>query len=147
MALGTLLSINTGMVGVDYPEYLMYRMGGANSIRGYLLDDLGPVLYGQNQFIFTGEYHFVLMPYKEYEVIKWSFRAGLQLAAFADYGNAWNEGQNFGERGKFGWGVGIRPLVPAVNMLRFDFGVSQYGDVVFNFGVNTKFWAQRQRIR
>jgi outer membrane protein insertion porin family len=147
LALGTLASFNTGKVGVDYPEYLMYRMGGANSIRGYLLDDLGPILYGQNQLIVTGEYHFLLMPFKQYGVLKWAFRAGLQLAAFADWGTAWNEGQNLGDRGKFGWGVGIRPLVPAIDMVRFDFGVSQEGDVVFNFGINTKFEAQLQRIR
>ena len=147
LAMGTLFSLNSGTVDVDFPEYFMYRMGGANSIRGYLLDDLGPVLYGQNQAILTAEYQWEIMPWQAYKVIKWSFRAGLQLAAFVDYGTAWNNGQSTDGRWKFGYGVGIRPMLPAVNVVRFDMGVSQYGDIVFNFGVQTKFDAQRLRLR
>jgi outer membrane protein assembly factor BamA len=147
LAIGSLISINTGTVGIDYPEYLMYRMGGANSIRGYNLDELGRVLFGQNQAILTVEYQLTIMPFREYTVWKWPFRAGLQAAAFADWGNAWNEGQSPRDRGKAGFGIGLRPLVPAINMLRLDFGVSQDGDVVFNFGVNSKFFAQRERLR
>jgi outer membrane protein insertion porin family len=147
LAVGALTSLNSGTVGVDYPEYLMYRMGGANSIRGYLLDDLGPILFGQNQIILTVEYQWQIMPFREYTVWKWPFRAGLQAAAFADWGNAWNEGQSLRDRGKAGFGIGLRPLVPAVNMIRFDLGVSEDGDFVFNFGINPKFIAQRERLR
>jgi outer membrane protein assembly factor BamA len=147
LAIGSLFSINTGTVGVDYPEYLMYRMGGANSIRGYNLDELGRVLFGQNQIILTIEYQWRILPFREYTVWKWPFRAGLQAAAFADWGNAWNEGQSLRDRGKAGFGIGLRPLVPAVNMMRLDIGVSEDGDVVFNFGINPKFDAQRLRLR
>ena len=147
LAMGGLVSHNTGEVGVDFPEYFMYRMGGANSIRGYVLDDLGRVLFGQNQAILTFEYQYLVMPFREYKVIKWPFRAGLQLAAFADYGTAWNNGQSLDGQAKFGAGIGARPLLPGINMLRFDFGVSEDGDVVFNFGVQTKFDAQRLRLR
>ena len=147
LAMGSLISFNTGAVGVDYPEYFMYRMGGANSIRGYKLDELGSVLFGQNQIILTIEYQFLIMPFREYDVWKWPFRAGLQIAAFADWGNAWNEGQSLRDRGRFGFGVGLRPLVPAVNMLRLDLGVGRGGDFVFNFGIHTKFDAQRLRLR
>jgi outer membrane protein insertion porin family len=147
LAFGSLASMNTGTVGVAYPEYLMYRMGGANSIRGYNLDELGPILFGQNQIILTAEYQYMVMPFREYKIWKWPFRAGLQLAAFADWGNAWNEGQSLRDRGRFGAGVGIRAMVPAVNMVRFDFGVSEDGDVVFNFGIHAKFDAQRDRLR
>jgi len=147
LAMGSLISINTGTVGTDFPEYFMYRMGGANSIRGYNLDELGHVLFGQNQVILMAEYQLVVMPFREYRVWKWPFRAGLQFAAFADYGTAWNEGESLDGRAKFGAGVGARPMLPGINMLRFDFGVSQDGDVVFNFGVQAKFDAQRLRLR
>ena len=147
LAIGSLFSMNTGTVGVDFPEYLMYRMGGANSIRGYNVDELGRVLFGQNQIILTVEYQWRILPFREYTVWKWPFRAGLQAAAFADWGNAWNEGQSPRGRGKAGFGIGLRPLVPAVNMLRFDFAVSGEGDFVFNFGINPKFDAQRLRLR
>ncbi len=147
IAIGALASLNTGTVGTDDPEYLMYRMGGANTIRGYVLDELGKEVFGQNQLIVTLEYRLVVMPFREYVVWKWSFRAGLQLAAFADWGSAWNEGQSVRDPARTGYGVGIRPLVPAVDMVRFDFGFSRDGDFVFNFGISPKFDAQRDRLR
>jgi outer membrane protein assembly factor BamA len=87
------------------------------------------------------------MPFREYVIWKWPFRAGMQFAAFADWGNAWNEGQSLRDLGKAGFGVGLRPLLPAINMLRLDLGVSEDADVVFNFGIDTKFDAQRERLR
>lgn len=147
LAIGALATLNTGTVNVDYPSYLMYRMGGANSIRGYTIDELGKEVYGQNQLIGTLEYQLVVMPFREYVVWKWSFRAGLQVAAFADWGSAWNEGQSIRDPARTGFGVGIRPLVPAVDMVRFDFGFSQDGDFVFNFGISPKFDTQRDRLR
>jgi outer membrane protein insertion porin family len=147
LVLAGLASFNTGTVGVDYPEYLMYRMGGANSIRGYNLENLGQVLFGQNQLIFTFEYQFLVMPFREYVLWKWPVRAGLQAAAFADWGNAWNEGQDQKGRGKAGFGLGLRPLLPAINMLRFDFGYSKDEDLVFNFGIHSKMDAQTLRLR
>ncbi len=41
LLLSSLLSLQSGTVGEDIPTYLIYRMGGANSIRGYKISDLG----------------------------------------------------------------------------------------------------------
>jgi outer membrane protein assembly factor BamA len=127
---------------------LQYFLGGSNSIRGYNLEELGKQLFGKNQFLYTLEYRYVLLPLKPYKIFKWSIGAGLELAGFGDAGVAWSRGQDFSlDRTRFGFGGGLRILLPGVNMVRLDVGVSQYGDVVFNFGMNTIFEARRQRVR
>ena len=148
LAMGALFSGQTGTVGVDMPEYLMYRMGGANSIRGYDIDVLGRELFGQNQTIVTAEYLFEVLPLQQWPVLNWAFSAGMQVAAFADYGNAWNNDDAHAiERGKFGGGFGLRFLVPGINVARVDIGFGEGGRVFFHFGVWDKFTAQRLRLR
>jgi outer membrane protein assembly factor BamA len=147
LAMSALASFNTGTVGVDYPSYLMYRMGGANSIRGYDVEELGKEVFGQNQLIGTIEYQVMIMSFREFVVWKWSFRAGMQVAAFADWGSAWNGRASIRDPARTGFGVGLRPLLPGVDMLRLDFAASERGDFAFNFGISSKFEAQRQRIR
>ena len=148
IATGPLLSIQSGTVGVDVPSYMQYFLGGANSIRGYKLDDLGRELFGQNQFLYTLEYRYVLSAPRPYKVFKWSIGMGFELAGFTDVGVAWSRSQDFSlNRTRIGFGAGLRVLLPAVEMVRFDIGISQYGDVVFNFGINSIFFSRRQRIR
>ena len=148
IAAGFLFSGQTGTVGTDMPEYFMYRMGGASSIRGYDIEVLGRELFGQNQTIVTAEYLFEVLPLREWPVLKWAFSAGMQLAAFADYGDAWNNDDAWTfERGKFGGGFGIRLLVPGVNVARLDIGFGEGGKVFFHFGAWDKFTAQRLRLR
>ena len=75
-------------------------------------------------------------------------RLGLSGALFADSGIAWNDRDEFGlSRFKSGVGVGLRLLMPAVDMTRFDVGLSEDGDVVFHFAVFSKMEAQRLRRR
>jgi outer membrane protein assembly factor BamA len=148
IATGPLLSLQSGQVGLDIPSYLQYFLGGSNSIRGYKLDDLGKKLFGKNQFLYTLEYRYVLVPLQAYKIFKWSIGAGLELAGFGDAGIAWSQGKDFSlNRTRFGFGGGVRVLLPGVNMVRFDIGVSQEGDVVFNFGINSIFEARRLRVR
>ena len=148
LAMGFLFSGQTGTVGTDMPEYLMYRMGGANSIRGYDIDVLGRELFGQNQTIVTAEYLFEVLPLQQWPVLSWAFSAGMQVAAFADYGNAWNNDDAHAiERGRFGGGFGLRFLVPGINVARVDIGFGEGGRVFFHFGVWDKFTAQRLRLR
>jgi outer membrane protein insertion porin family len=148
IATGPLLSLQSGSVGTEVPQYFQYFLGGANSVRGYNLKELGKELYGKNQLLYTIEYRYLMMKVKPITVIGWSFGFGLELAGFADIGTAWSRGGDFNlDRTRIGYGGGIRLLLPSVEMVRFDFGLSRDGDLVFNFGVGSIFKARQQKVR
>lgn len=147
LLLSNLTSLQSGVLGADSPVYLDYLMGGSNSIRGHSVDELGKELYGKNQWLVTLEMQQNLVPVREIVVIKWPVTLGLQAALFADGGIAWTESEDLAlDRVKTGFGIGFRPLLPAVGMLRLDLAVSDDG-VRFNLATQTKPEAQRQRIR
>jgi outer membrane protein assembly factor BamA len=81
--LGALTSMQSGTPDADVPQYMLYRMGGANSIRGYNIEELGRVLVGKNQMIYTAEFQHNLVPIREYRLFKWSVSLGLQFAVLA----------------------------------------------------------------
>jgi len=148
LIVGALLSWQDGQAGTEVPGYLQYRMGGANSIRGYDIGVLGRELYGKNQFIATVEYQHQLIRLREFRYNKWSVSAGLDLAVFMDLGNAWNLAPGFNTaNSRRGFGVGLRFLVPAVNEIRTDVAVGEDGEVFFHLGVGEKLSAQRNRLR
>ncbi|MDH3196693.1 MAG: BamA/TamA family outer membrane protein [Candidatus Krumholzibacteria bacterium] len=147
LVLGILASLNSGQVGVDFPGYLQYRLGGANSVRGYDIEKLGKELFGQNQFLTTAEYRVVAIDLQSFPVLKWAVSAGLSLAVFADYGHAWNGSDLPDGGGKWGYGTGLRFLVPGVDMIRTDVAVGDDGVVYFHLGVWDKLAAQRERLR
>ena len=108
------------------PVYLTYYLGGANSIRGYALEELGPRLNGKNQLLTTAEHSFNLLPLGRRDFFKWSFSLGLDIAVFGDAGIAWSESEEFEwNRIRGGGGVGLRLLVPGSEQVRFDVGWSQ----------------------
>ena len=88
--LSGLLTLQSGEVGRDVPGYLTYYLGGANSVRGYNVEELGPVLNGKNQLLATTEYNFSLLEVRRRDFWRWSFGIGLQLTAFGDLGLAWS---------------------------------------------------------
>jgi outer membrane protein insertion porin family len=148
LSLGTLMAFQTGTVGTDIPIYMQYNLGGANSIRGHTVTGLGEQLFGKNEFIATVEYDFLLMPITEYEVLRWAVTLGIEATVFADTGIAWSATDEFtSERFKSGFGVGLRALVPAIDVVRLDVGFNLQGGVEFHFGLWPKFEAQRLRIR
>jgi outer membrane protein insertion porin family len=148
VAAGPILSLQSGEVGKDIPVYYQYFMGGSNSIRGYRLEELGRELYGKNQLLFNIEYRWNFIPLRDIRVFKWTISTGFQIACFVDSGLAWSRTNDFNlKRTRSGFGAGLRWLLPGVEMLRFDMGVSQYGDVVFNFGVQSIFSGRRQNVR
>ena len=148
LLLSGLLTMQSGTVGEDVPVYLTYYLGGANTIRGYALEDLGPSLNGKNQLLTTAEYNFKLVDLARRDFFKWSFSLGLELALFADAGIAWSESQDFGfKRYRAGLGAGLRLLVPGSEQVRLDLGWSPQGGFLFHFGSGTKPAAQRQRLR
>lgn len=147
LALGLLTSLQSGEVGIDIPTYMEYTMGGANSIRGYDFKALGQQLHGKSQLIGTAEYQYTLVPVRPLRLIRWSFSVGLQLAAFADVGTAWERREQLTKhRFRAGYGLGLRFIVPNTEMVRLDVGFSE-ASILFHLGTWSKFTAQRLRLR
>ncbi|HWN83100.1 MAG TPA: BamA/TamA family outer membrane protein, partial [Candidatus Udaeobacter sp.] len=90
-----LASLQSGDIGVDVPIYMDYVMGGANSIRGYQVDELGKELSGKNQLITTLEYQYLLWDVREIALYGFPITMGVELAAFIDTGLAWNTSNQF----------------------------------------------------
>lgn len=91
------------------PESLLFRTGGATTVRGYNFDSLGvaegeAVVGGRYLAIVSGEY------------TRWIWD-GIGLAAFVDAGNARDELSGF--RLAMGYGVGIRARSP-IGPFRLD---------------------------
>jgi outer membrane protein insertion porin family len=148
LAVGALTTLQTGTVGEDIPEYMQFNLGGVNSIRGHRPDGLAMTLYGKNQLLTTVEYRFLASDIREYEVFGWPVGVGLQLALFGDAGVAWNDDSDFSwGRKETGYGVGVRLLVPVVDMIRMDVGFNSDGEATFHFAIDQKFEAQRKRLR
>jgi outer membrane protein assembly factor BamA len=147
LLLSQLLSLQSGTLGTDVPLYLDYRLGGANSIRGYGVE-LGETLHGKNQWLGTAEYSFNLMAPRRFNVSKFALRLGVDLALFADAGIAWSEDRELAlARARGGLGAGLRLLIPGTEMVRLDVGWSPTGDFHFHFASGARPAAQRQRLR
>ena len=148
LVLAGLLSLQSGRVGRDLPEYMDYHLGGANTIRGYSIDELGATLFGKNQLIGTFEYRFPLLTNREYILFGLAADLGLAAALFADTGIAWSRDRDFDpDRLQTGVGLGLRLLAPAVDMTRLDLGYSPDGGWQIHFASFAKMKAQRARLR
>jgi outer membrane protein insertion porin family len=145
LGLFSLATFQTGEVGVDLPEYQQFALGGGNTIRGW---DLGS-RKGRNQFIGTAEYSFVARPVTPFSVFGINAYAGLQVVAFADVGMAWNQSADFRAADAIdGYGVGLRVLVPFVDLIRIDVAWGEPGrGASAYFGISLKAARQRQRVR
>lgn len=145
---GTLITLQTGEAGTDIPAYMRYHVGGASTIRGYAVSDLGKRLSGKNQWLSTVEYRHTVLPLRRWDVLRWSFNLGVEVAAFGDFGFAWDEADEFAfRRFRAGTGLGLRLLVPGSEQTRFDVGWSRDGGFQFHFGNWSKLSAQRFRLR
>jgi len=134
----------TGTVGVDIPVWDDFHIGGTNTVRGWTFG----ARVGRNQNIATIEYGYLLLEPKLVEIAFIKMDMGLQLAAFWDGGTAWNTETRPDDNFITGAGVGIRILLPSVNMLRFDFGIGQPSvAVTLHIGSNSKATSQRLRVR
>jgi outer membrane protein insertion porin family len=146
--LSGLVSLQSGTVGEDVPEYLQYRLGGANTIRGYDYQKLGEVLFGKSQMIGTVEYAFTAVPPRQFKLGKLRLRLGVELALFADAGIAWSRSEDLTlRRARAGGGAGIRLLTPVSEMIRVDFGWSPEGGLQVHVAGGSKPKRQRARIR
>lgn len=144
----TLLSLQSGQIGVDIPEYMDFHLGGSNTIRGYDIRELGREVVGKNQFLGTLEYRFPLLPSREYEIMGLASDLGLSAALFADTGIAWNTAKQIDRnKTRSGFGFGLRILMPAVDMTRLDVGFDEDGNWQIHFASFSKMRAQRSRLR
>ena len=145
LGLFSLATFQTGEVGVGLPAYLQFDLGGANSVRGWTLGSRR----GRNQFIGTAEYTYVAQPVRPFTVKGLNLYAGLQVVGFADLGRAWDGGSDQETESAIdGYGVGLRLLVPFVDVIRLDlaWGEPDQGATAY-FGVSLKAARQRQRVR
>jgi outer membrane protein insertion porin family len=147
LVLASLLTLQSGEAFVDVPDYMRYYVGGANSIRGYSVAD-SKTLSGKNQFLNTVEFRRTIRKPRRYDIIGLSFKLGLELAALADFGIAWDTSNQFAaNRFRGGIGIGLRLLSPGAGMTRFDFAWSPEGGFQFHFGGASKMARSRFRIR
>ncbi|MDX1393028.1 MAG: BamA/TamA family outer membrane protein [Gemmatimonadota bacterium] len=144
LALYSLLTMTSGEVGVDVPVHQDFGIGGTNSVRGWSLGSRE----GKNQLLGTAEYWFNVVPLEAYRIWFIRFAMGLQIAAFADVGTAWNTSSQFRQNWIGGGGAGLRLVIPQTVMVRFDlaFGEPAMG-LIFSVGGNEKAFAQKQRVR
>jgi outer membrane protein insertion porin family len=148
LLLAGLLSLQTGTLDVTFPEYLQYRMGGENSIRGYDLDSLGATLYGQNQLIGTVELQHPILGQRPVHLLNWTVRLGLDVAVFSDQGVAWTASSDLTLPNVWvGGGAGLRLRVPGVSVVRLDFAVGRGGGIKLGLASLPKVVAQRRRVR
>ncbi len=144
LVISSLLTLQSGTIAEDVPIYGDYSLGGENTIRGWPFGSRR----GKNQFINTLEYRYVLVPTRNFSVFGVNFYAGLGAAVFGDLGAVWNDPDEMLDRFIGGGGIGLRVVVPYVNLIRLDLSVGQTdGGARFQLGVNEKFVAQRNRVR
>jgi outer membrane protein assembly factor BamA len=144
LAFYSLTSLTSGEVGVDIPIHQDFHIGGTNSVRGWELGSRE----GKNQFLNTVEYWYQVVPLSAYQIWFIKFALGLQVAAFADVGTAWNTSAEFDENWIGGGGLGLRLVIPQTVMVRFDLGLGQPGmRLTFHIGGGEKADAQKQRVR
>jgi len=144
LAFFSLLTMQTGIVGKDVPIHQDFHIGGTNSVRGWEVD----ARHGKNQFLNTVEYRYQLFKVHDFTVRGFNFYAGLELAAFADGGTAWNTDEDFSRNFIGGAGFGIRLKIPYVSVVRIDFGLGQPSKgLMRHVGIMEKAVYQRRRIR
>lgn len=111
------------------PESLLFRTGGATTVRGYNFESLGVV---EGEAVVGGRYLAIVSG----EYTRWIWD-GIGLAAFVDAGNARDELSGF--RLAMGYGVGIRARSP-IGPFRLDVAYGEEdGKVRVHFSVGLTF--------
>jgi len=141
----TFSTFHSGKVGVDIPIYRDIHLGGANSVRGWSNQRARD---GKNQFINTLEYRYDLVKPRSFRVFGANLYGGVKLAAFGDIGTVWNQSEQFSNNFIGGGGIGLRVLVPFIQMIRLDLAFGERGQgLVPHFGIREKAFYHRRRVR
>ncbi|HPU75164.1 MAG TPA: BamA/TamA family outer membrane protein [Bacillota bacterium] len=111
--------ISSGFGVTALPEQERFRLGGAETVRGYKYGDM----QGDRMALANAEYRFRITK-------------GLQGVVFCDAGQAWNAEDAFTlQNTKIGYGVGVRVSVPVLGLIRIDYGIAEgRGQAYFSFG-------------
>jgi outer membrane protein insertion porin family len=111
------VSAGYGLDGL--PDDERFRIGGAETVRGYKYGDLE----GDRMALANAEYRFRITK-------------GLQGVLFCDAGQAWNADGSFDvSNTRVGYGAGVRIMVPVLGMIRIDYGIGDGGgQAYFSFG-------------
>jgi hypothetical protein len=93
------------------------------------------------------EYLHTLVPVTPFSVFGLNLYGGVQMAAFGDLGVTWTD--RFAASDAIdGYGIGLRVLVPFVDVIRLDVAFGEPGGgVTFGFGIALKADKQRDRVR
>jgi len=141
----SLATYRTGVPDETFPIWLAYEIGGANTVRGWSFASQT----GKSQFINTLEYRYTVMEPRFFPLFGLNITVAVLAAAFVDSGIAWHEAEEF-KRSNFltGYGLGLRFLVPFVDMVRLDLGWGEEnGGAAFTVGVRAKPFMSRRRVR
>jgi outer membrane protein insertion porin family len=140
-------SFNTrtsGQTGVQIPEWDNFEIGGTNTVRGWTFG----ARVGKNQYIATFEYRYMLVKPKLVQLWFLKMNMGLQLALFGDAGTAFDTDTRPKDNLISGAGIGLRLIVPGIDMIRFDFAAGQPSvGITVHIGSSSKATAQRNRVR
>jgi outer membrane protein assembly factor BamA len=144
LAMNSLLTVQTGTVGMEIPIHEDFHIGGTNSLRGWNID----ARHGKDQWLNTLEYRFDLLKVRGHSFKGFNYYYGVQLDAFGDAGTAWNTNEEFNRNFIAGGGFGIRVIVPYVNVIRIDFGFGQANEgMISHVGIMDKAVYERRRVR
>jgi outer membrane protein assembly factor BamA len=144
LAMNSLLTLQTGTVGMEIPIHEDFHIGGTNSLRGWNID----ARHGKDQWLNTLEYRFDLLKVRGHSFKGFNYYYGVQLDAFGDAGTAWNTNEEFNRNFIAGGGFGIRVVVPYVNVIRIEFGFGQANQgMISHFGIMDKAVYERRRVR
>ncbi|MBF0430151.1 MAG: BamA/TamA family outer membrane protein [Fibrobacteria bacterium] len=147
--LSQLLTLQSGSLNNTLPRYRRFWLGGANSVRGFELDEQR----GANQALFTLEYRFLLMKPRVIPLFlfDWYLDLGLQPIVAVDAGTTWD---NFSDKKQWLGSIitGAQILVPYIQMIRLEWGIVPYWhddrlSISFHFSAIDKPTAQRFRRR
>jgi len=106
------LRLNAGVATGDLPLQEKYRVGGADTVRGYAYGEM----QGEKKVVLNGEYRFKIAE-------------AVHGVLFVDAGNAWGTGEqiDFSDL-KAGYGIGVRLDIPAIGgVIRIDYGIGENG--------------------
>lgn len=118
------------LLGGSLPEADKFRIGGADTLRGYSYGDSSLGLVGDNMLVMNAEFRFPIVE-------------KVQGVVFTDWGTTWNQGQSFNMKDlKNSFGIGVRLDTP-LGLLRLDYGLGKDAENhrkgQFYFGIGQAF--------
>jgi outer membrane protein insertion porin family len=121
----------------EYPDYVIFGLGGAGTIRGYASGKFK----GAHRWYQSAELRYALLPKMVFEMPLLGFiDIGLGVLAFADAGVVWDRVNEFEiDRFHGGFGVGLRLYSPYQDVIRLDLGFNRHGGIYPYFTTGIRF--------